>query len=152
MEKIRIDTEVRRLDMLRAAHFNQHYEIGKKVQQLPRQIAYSKEYHARLLTDIATREAHEAKEFTMMVDGRQFSGKHAREEAGEALVKLIMASLWGDNSELKHLGYFKGFELVSSFSGREGDRPRLYVRGAHMYEANLNSENPFGSVQSLEYA
>src|SRR5205807_8312608 len=129
-----------KLDMLRAAHLNQQFDIGKKVRDLPGQITFAKEYYAGLLTDIATREAHEAKEFTMMVDGRQFSGKNAREEAGEALMKLIMASLWGDNSELKHLGYFKGFELVRSFSGHEGDRPRLYVRGTHTYEASLNSE------------
>jgi hypothetical protein len=30
MEKVRIDTEVRKLDMLRSAHRNQHYEIGRQ--------------------------------------------------------------------------------------------------------------------------
>src|SRR5436305_9384610 len=81
MEKIRIDTEVRKLDMLRAAHINQQYDIGKKVQQMPVQIACSKDYHAGLLTDIATRNAHETEAFTMTVTGQEFSGKHAREEA-----------------------------------------------------------------------
>src|SRR5205823_2026229 len=66
LEKVKIDTEVRKLDMLKAAHLNQQFDIGKKVRDLPGQITFAKEYHAGLLTDIATREAHEAKEFTMM--------------------------------------------------------------------------------------
>src|SRR5207249_2702631 len=86
MEKIRIDTEVRRLDMLRAAHLNQQYEISKKVRDLPGKIAYAREYHAGLLADIETRETHETDAFTMTVAGRVFSGKNAREEAGEALI------------------------------------------------------------------
>src|SRR5213079_464011 len=35
LEKIRVDTEVRRLDMLRAAHVNQQYEIARQVRDLP---------------------------------------------------------------------------------------------------------------------
>ena len=35
MEKVRIDTEVRKLDMLRSAHINQQYEIGRQVRDCP---------------------------------------------------------------------------------------------------------------------
>src|SRR5437763_15616680 len=42
MEKVRIDTEVRKLDMLRAAHLNQHYEIQQMVRDVPRHIANSR--------------------------------------------------------------------------------------------------------------
>src|SRR5207245_7450729 len=59
MEKIRIDTEVRKLDMLRAAHLNQHYEIGRQVRELPERIERSRENHAGLLADIDRRNAHE---------------------------------------------------------------------------------------------
>src|SRR5436305_719880 len=41
---------------------------------------------------------------------------------------------------------------MSSFSGREGETPRLYLRGKHTYEANLNPENALGTVASIEYA
>src|SRR5205814_6510833 len=94
MEKVRIDTEVRKLDMLRAAHLNQHYEIGKQVRDLPGRIKNAQEYYDGLLEDIATRDAHEGKEFTMTVAGQTISGKNAREEAGTALIKSIMTSLW----------------------------------------------------------
>src|SRR5207302_5064699 len=59
MEKVRIDTEVRKLDMLKASHLNQQFEIGKQVRELPERITQSREYLAGLLTDRATRDTHE---------------------------------------------------------------------------------------------
>ncbi len=155
MEKVRIDTEVRRLDMLRSAHLNQQHEIRRQLRDLPARIENSRECHAGLLEDIATRNAHEAEEFIMAVDDHVYSGKNAREEAGAAIIKAIMSSLWEDGQELKplkRLGHFKGFTLMSSFSGREGETPKLYLRGKHTYEANLNPENALGTIASVEYA
>jgi hypothetical protein len=153
MEKVRIDTEVRRLDMLRAAHINQHYEISRQVRELPSRIEKSKECLEGLNEDIATRDSH-AGEFVMAVDDQVYSGKHAREEAGKALIQTIMASLWQDRKELqlKRIGHYQGFAILSSFNGREGEKPKLYLRGKHTYEANLNTENPLGTVASIEYA
>ncbi len=153
MEKVRIDTEVRRLDMLRAAHLNQHYEIQHMVRDLPRHIANAREVYAGLLEDIATRDGNETEAFTMTIDGVKYSGKNAREEAGKALLQAIMASIWeaGREETLKHLGHFKGFTIVSKCGGREGDIPGLYVRGNHTYEVNLNAENALGTIASMEH-
>ncbi len=154
MEKVRIDTEVRRLDMLRAAHLNQHYEISRQISELPKRIEKSREYNGGLLEDISTRDVNTGDEFTMTVNGRVYSGKNAREEAGEALIKTIMSSLWEDNKEqkLKHRGHYKGFTIMSSVSGREGETPYLYLRGKQTYEANLNTENALGTIASIEHA
>jgi hypothetical protein len=154
MEKVRIDTEVRKLDMLRSAHINQQYEIARQVRDLPARIENSRECRTGLREDIATRNVHEAEEFMMAVDDQVYSGKNAREEAGKAIIQTVMSSLWEDGQELKLkcLGYFKGFTLMSSFSGREGETPKLYLRGRHTYEANLNTENPLGTIASIEYA
>ena len=149
MEKVRIDTEVRRLDMLRAAHLNQQYEIGKQVRELPGQIERSRDYYAGLVTDIATRNGHETDAFTMTVNGREYSGKHGREEAGKALIKVIMASVWEDSREVQQLGSYKGLALVSSLSS--DGTPWLYLRGTHTYETNLNTENAFGTIASIEH-
>src|SRR5450755_3813754 len=43
MEKVRINSEVRKLDMLRAAHFNQQYEIRGQIRDLPALIENSRE-------------------------------------------------------------------------------------------------------------
>ncbi len=154
MEKVRIDTEVRRLDMLRAAHLNQQHEIRTQLRDLPSRIERSRDNLTGLREDIATRDAHEAKGVVMEINGQVYSGKNAREEAGKALIQAIMSSLWGDGQELKlkRLGHYRGFTLMSSFSGREGETPRLYLRGHHTYEANLNTENALGTIASIEHA
>jgi N12 class adenine-specific DNA methylase len=148
MEKVRIDTEVRRLDMLRAAYLNQQYEIGKKVRDLPGQIADAKQYHAGLLQDIARRNAHGADAGTMFIAGRAFFGKDAREQAGKALAQAIMSSLWGEKG-LKHLGQYRGFAIMGD---RDGERVQLGLRGTHTYEVSLNLENAVGTIFSIEGA
>jgi N12 class adenine-specific DNA methylase len=155
MEKVAIDTEVRRLDMLRAAHQNQQFNISKQITALPKAIEESREYRAGLLEDIARRNASPGgEEFSMTVGDREISGKGAREEAGSAIVKEIMSSLWdGDRgASLKRIGSYKGFAIMSSFTGREGETPKIYLRGKNTYEANLNPENPLGTIASIEYA
>jgi len=56
-------------------------------------------------------------------------------------------------------GAFRGFEILSRGRGRailvgsEGEGlPELLVRGAGTYAAQLNAENPLGTMQSIEYA
>ena len=90
----------------------------------------------------------------MAVDDRVYSGKNAREEAGEAIMRTILSLLWEDGQDLKlkRTGHFRGFTLMSSFSGREGETPKLYLPGKHTYGVNLNMENPFGTITSMEYA
>src|SRR5205807_277009 len=151
VEKIKIDTEVRRLDMLRASHLNRQYDISRQVQYLPGQIEKSRQQYAEFLTDIATRDAHETANFTMTIHGHEFSGKNAREQAGTAILQNITSSLWQDNRAAKNLGQYKGFAILSSFSGREGETPRLFLRGKQTYEANLNTENALGTIASIDY-
>jgi N12 class adenine-specific DNA methylase len=154
LEKVKIDTEMRRLDALRSAHINQQVEIGRQVRTLPGWIEKSREYQAGLLADIATRNRHDTPEFTMTVDGRTITGKGAREEAGEAISRAIMASVWEDRSEssLKPVGQFKGFTIMSSFAGREGETPKLFLRGRETYEVRFNPESAAGTIASIEYA
>src|ERR1700683_3646387 len=84
VEKIKIDTEIRKLDQLRAVHANQQRHIRWQIRDLPRQIAEEKQHLARIQADIATRNAAESAEFSMTVGNRVFSGKGAREAAANA--------------------------------------------------------------------
>src|SRR6202050_1392172 len=83
VEKIKIDTEVRKLDQLRAVHANQQRHIRWEIRDLPRQITDAKHQLAHIEADIATRNASESAEFSMTVGNRVFSGKGAREEAAK---------------------------------------------------------------------
>lgn len=92
MEKVKIDTEIRKLDQLRAAHLNQQQNIRWQLRSLPEKIDDARQTIEHLHADIATRDAHEGGEFTMTVGNRTFSGKGAREEAGSALTRAVLSS------------------------------------------------------------
>ena len=149
MEKVRVDTEIRKLDQLRSSHINQQHNIRWEVKSLPEHIRSSKDRLERITSDMRTRDAHGEDEFTMKVGNRVYSGKGAREEAANALVTAVMS--WRDDKTLKVRAHFKGFEILSRGSSfREGE-PDLFVRGAERYNANLNAEHPVGTIQSIEH-
>ncbi len=156
VEKIKIDTEIRKLDQLRAVHANQQRHIRWEIRDLPRQIAEEKQHLAQIEADIATRNASESAEFSMTVGNRVFSGKGAREAAANALTVAILS--WRDDQTMQSRGAFRGFEILSrGKSGgfgivQEDERiPDLFVRGHATYSANLNAANPVGTVQSIEH-
>jgi hypothetical protein len=156
VEKIKIDTEVRKLDQLRAVYANQQRHIHWQIQDLSRQITEAKQHLARIEADIATRNANDSDEFTMKVGNRVFSGKGAREEAAKALT--FSALSWRDDQTMQPRASFRGFEILSRGKAdgfglvQQDERiPDLFVRGQATYSANLNAANPVGTVQSIEH-
>jgi hypothetical protein len=66
---------------------------------------------------------------------------------------------WRDDLSLQVRGAFRGFEILSRGRGPsffidadEERLPELFIRGAGIYKAQLNAENPVGTMQSVEYA
>jgi N12 class adenine-specific DNA methylase len=156
VEKIKIDTEVRKLDQLRAIHDNQQRHIRWEIRDLPRQITEAKLHLAHIEADIATRNANDFDEFSMKVGNRLFSGKGAREEAAKALTFTVLS--WRDDQTIQTRGAFRGFEILSRGKGsgfgliQDEERvPDLIIRGKATYSANLNAANPVGTVQSIEH-
>lgn len=156
VEKIKIDTEIRKLDQLRAVHANQQRHIRWEIRDLPRHIAETKQQLADVEADIALRNSSDSADFSMTVGNRHFAGKGAREEAAKALTYAIHC--WRDDQTLQVRGQFRGFEILSK--GKSGgfglipedERvPELFVRGRATYSANLNPANPIGTVQSIEH-
>jgi hypothetical protein len=58
MEKVRIDTDVRKLDQLRAVHLNQQHKIRWQLRHPPREIADARQTLGHLQADIVTRPRH----------------------------------------------------------------------------------------------
>jgi len=157
MEKVKTDTEIRKLDQLRAAHRNQQHSIRLQIRSLPSEIKERQERIDRLATDTATRDGHAGEEFSMTVGKRVYSGKGAREDGAAALTIAILS--WRDDLTLHVRGTFRGFEILSRGRGAtlligsdEERLPELFIRGAGIYKAQLNAENPVGTMQSIEYA
>jgi N12 class adenine-specific DNA methylase len=157
MEKVKVDAEIRKLDQLRAAHMNQQYTIRQHLRSLPSEIKEHREKIERLSADIATRDANNDGEFSMIVGNRHYAGKGAREEAASALSGVLLS--WRNDQSLQVRAAFRGFEIMSRgrgeslISSSDDERlPELFVRGAAMYKAQFNAENSLGTMQSIEYA
>ena len=156
VEKIKIDTEIRKLDQLRAVHVNQQRHIRWEIRDLPRHIAETKQHLGEIEADISLRNASDSTEFSMAVGNRVFSGKGAREEAAKALTFTALS--WRDDQTMQARGHFRGFEILCRGKGsgfglvQDDERvPELLIRGRAMYSANLNPSNPIGTVQSIEH-
>jgi len=148
MEKVKVDTEIRKLDQLRASHINQQHNIRWEIKSLPGKIESARKYHTAVSADIATRDSHVDEDFTMKVGNREFSGKGAREDAGNALNAVVMS--WKNDKTLQRRGQYRGFEILSQGSTFRDGTPDIYVRGNATYRANLNPENPQGTVASID--
>ncbi len=155
VEKIKIDTEIRKLDQLRSVHAAQQRHIRWEIRDLPRQIAEAKQQLALIEADVETRNANDG-DFTMIVGNRLFSGKGAREEAAAALNRSIIS--WGDDHSLQTRAAFRGFEILSKakpggFGAFQDDEriPDIFVRGEATYSAKFNPANSVGTIQSIEY-
>ena len=85
----------------------------------------------------------------MKVGNREFSGKGAREEAGNMLNTVVMS--WRDDKTPQVRAHLKGFEILSRGSPLKDGEPELFIRGKETYKANLNPENPLGTIQSIEH-
>jgi hypothetical protein len=156
MQKVKVDTEVRKLDQLRSAHINQQHSIRLQLHRLLLDIAERQRNLASVARDISKRDAHAADEFAMTVGNRLYSGKGTREESAKALTHAVLS--WRDDTTLQVRGMFRGFEILSKGKvttgfNRDDDRvPDIFIRGAGTYPAHLNPENTVGTVQSIEHA
>jgi N12 class adenine-specific DNA methylase len=148
MEKVKVDTEIRKLDQLRSSHINQQHNIRWSIKSLPEHIERARKYHCGVSADILTRDSHADEDFTMKVGNREFSGKGAREDAGNALGTVVMS--WRDDKTLKVRGHYKGFEILSRGSTYLDAEPDLFIRGKEIYKANLNPQNPLGTIASID--
>ena len=101
MEKVKVDTEIRKLDTLRSAHRNQQYKIRGQLSSLPDQIQRAKNDVAKVTADIETREANASDDFTMAVGNKTFSGDGARKEAATALTNVILS--WRDDPNIRNV-------------------------------------------------
>ena len=121
--------------------------------EIPFEIERSRQAIAQIQSDIALRDTNVTDGFTMTVGNREYAGKGAREEAASALVDVVLA--WKEDETREVRAHYRGFQILSQGkrpSFLEPDPvPALFIRGSGTYSATLNSTNPVGTIQSIEY-
>ncbi len=84
----------------------------------------------------------------MTVGKQVFSGKGTREEAARALARAVF--LRRDDYKLRKRASFRGFEILSR-DKPGASVPDLFIRGAGTYTVHINTDNPIGTMQSIEH-
>jgi hypothetical protein len=148
MEKVKVDTEIRKLDQLRAAHINQQHNIRWQVKSLPEQIERARKYHAAVSADILTRDAHADEDFTMKVGNRVLRQGRAR-GSRERPQRVVMS--WRDDKTLQVRGHFKGLRDPEPGQCLQRWRARPVHPGQGDVQGQSQPDNPLGTIQSIEH-
>ena len=153
IEKIQVDTELRRLDQLRMLDQRQRHDIQWSISSLSSRIAQAGAHIADMQADLATRNSFPKESFEMIVGTKRFTGQDARKEAAEALTSAVLS--WRNDPVPGQRGSYRGFEIWSKgkndMSQRlDGDLPELYLQGRAAYHAKINPETPLGTLLSID--
>ncbi len=144
LEKVKIDTEVRRLDILRAAHINMQYDIAKQVRGLPERIGRMNARIEGLASDLHRSTAHDTGEFAIAIGDVTYRGKKAREQAAHILIMAIQGMMF--DQEVKVIGKYKGFEIFV----KAGRADTFYLRGHFAYEMHFDPNNLFDNIKAMD--
>jgi hypothetical protein len=153
VEKIKVDTEIRRLDQLHTLHQRQKLDIQWSMSSLTSRISQAESHTRDLEADIANRDSHPKEDFEMLIGTRRFSGKDARKEAAEVLTNVILS--WRNDPVPAQRGTYRGFEIWSKGKTTlsqqvDDDLPTLYLQGRATYHAKVNSESALGTLLSID--
>ena len=146
MEKVKVDTEVRKLDSLKTSHKKRQFEIRQKMGITKTTLKASYGQVEKVKQDIETRNANTQEEFEMTLAGRSFQGKKGREEAAVALNDTILK--WRGDQNPRGRGQINGFDIVSR--DEANGCVSAFLRGQATYAIHCNHDNPIGTLMSVE--
>jgi N12 class adenine-specific DNA methylase len=144
IDKVKVDTELRKIQSLYASYKKQQYETQDKLSKLPLTIERSENNIAAFEKDLKTRNLPE--EFSMIVDGKTYD---KREDAGRA-ISSIAGKMKGTDQTQK-IGKYAGFDLYIQTVAADFLPGKLIARGQRDYTGKI-SETETGSTLSLDYA
>lgn len=154
-EKMELDIEISKLQMIKSEFMNIHYRLEDAVhvklpQELANEISELKNIEAdrKSLADYPIEhdsEGHEA--FSpMTVNGRTFTD---RKEAGAALIKAAIQSAIGNKNNAITIGEYKGFKL-DVYTDSAG-KVNLYIKGKSSVSI-IMSESEGGNITKINNA
>lgn len=146
MEKVKVDTEIRKLDSLRSAHLRRQFDMRGKISPTETAIKSGSDQLGKVKTDVDTRNAHGTEEFSMEVAGRVYRGKDARDPAAKALNAAIHAGR--GSHALQPCAKIAGFDVLCR--GELDGGISTFLRGQAVYTVNYNPDSPIGTLMSVE--
>ena len=146
MEKVKVDTEVRKLDSLRTSHKKRQFEIRLKMGITEETLKNNTSQLEKVKQDIQTRDANAREIFGIQVSGQTYTNKDSREAAAQALNAIFLK--WSGNPAPQCRGQIQGFDLIT----RDDANGFVtgFLRGQATYAIHCNPDNPLGTLLSIE--
>ena len=148
IEKCSLETEVGKLNMLKASYLNQRYSLEELVLcKYPADIARLTERIAGYEKDVALAAAHpKAKEgfCGMVIEGKPYEEK---EEAGKAILDVCSKMT---DSDVVLLGEYRGFSMVLGYDGMSNEY-LITLKGTLSHTVTLGAD-VFGNITRLDNA
>lgn len=154
-EKMELDIEISKLQMIKSEFMNIHYRLEDAVhvklpQELANEISELKNIEAdrKALADYPIEHDSEGHEVfsPMTVNGRTFTD---RKEAGTALIKAAIQSAIGNKNNAVTIGEYKGFKL-DVYTDSAG-KVNLYIKGKSSVSI-IMSESEGGNITKINNA
>lgn len=154
-EKMELDIEISKLQMIKSEFMNIHYRLEDAVhvklpQELANEISELKNMEAdrKALADYPIEHDSEGHEVfsPMTVNGRTFTD---RKEAGAALIKAAIQSAIGNKNNAVTIGEYKGFKL-DVYTDSAG-KVNLYIKGKSSVSI-IMSESEGGNITKINNA
>ncbi len=148
-EKIDLETEITKLNVLKSAFLSQKYSLQDKAyKSLPEHRKHTERYIGQLKADIETVQSikplvnEDGKNYyPVTVGGKEY---HNKEEAGQAIRNAIIGSSELTEKKQCHIGSYRGFEMTAFLDTQwEGYAVmKINLKGAcdHDCEINMNSD------------
>ena len=146
-EKIDLETEITKLNVIKSAFLSQKYSLQDKAYKaLPEQQTHTEKYITKLKSDLET--VHSVKPLTnedgknyypIVINGKEY---HDKEEAGNAIRQAIMTNgKFMENKECT-IGSYRGFELKAFIDTHfEMFKVKVNLRGACNHYGDINMDN-----------
>lgn len=156
-EKMELDIEVSKLQMIKANFMNEHYRLEDEVlKHIPTQIAAAREmikyYESDLENTKKYPEMHDAdgKEifYPMTVNSKVFTEK---QDAGKALIETALKATMSNSNKTVNIGEYKGFKLDVFLDSLEGC-VKLYIKGNATTYCITMSESASGNIVRIDNA
>ncbi len=155
-EKMELDIEVSKLQLIKSNFMNEHYRLEDEgLKKLPTQIATSKEMLKYYQADLKQTEAYpvsyddEGKEkfYPMTISGKVYTEK---QDAGKALIEQALKVTVASGKNAVAIGEYKGFKLDVFLDSLEGC-VKMSIKGMASYSITM-SESAIGNITRIDNA
>jgi hypothetical protein len=142
-EKMDLDNEISRLQVLKSAYNNQRYSLEDSFTfYYPKRISETGQALECLIKDIGIRDMNKNQDFYINLNGKIYS---EHEKAGSVIQTMLDEAV---KQKQVSIGKFCGFELLLKYE-QFGSRFSLILHGNAKHEVELG-DSPYGNMVRLE--